>query len=112
MSASVSELKFSNSSKEMGEFHSKAFNVFEEKDMEEYQRIRRSNNDRSTGVRIEHIQQFVKKTTVLTSSDDGDKVATTTEDLFIFVQWWEKKPAQDKGATNEEDREWHQERPA
>jgi len=107
----VTPLMAPGGKRDLGKFHVKNFNLFEADELEAYEEIRTQANDRSSGITIEHIQQFTRKTT--TVEGDGDnQIRTTTEDLYMMLQWWEKpvKPATESVEKSEAPREWSQER--
>jgi len=113
--ATVSELKTGSGGKDWGAFRVQTFNLFDSDAADEYATLRTRANDASSGVRIENIQQFSRK--MSTSQGDGeDRVVTTVEEIFIVVQYWEKKPKRDKGDTvddlTKERRVWSREREA
>lgn len=111
--AKVSDLKVGPPGKDFGSFRVETFNLFESEDADRYAELRTRAQDASSGVRIEHIQQFSRKSS--TAHGDGeDRVVTTTEELFIVVQYWERQLTRDKGDTDDDiknaRKEWSVER--
>lgn len=113
--AKVSDLKFGAPGTDRGSFHVETFNLFEQDDADNYAQLRTRANDASSGIQIEHIQQFARKTS--TAQGDGeDRVVITTEEMHIVVQYWEKPIKRDKGDSEDDvknaRREWSMEREA
>lgn len=99
--AVVTPVKFGTPGHFRGTFHSKCFNLFKDDDVVEYNELRTRAANKSSGVEIESIQQFEKKTTI-TEADGPDRIVTVTDDLYLLVQWWEKEVQKDRGDTNED----------
>lgn len=99
--AKVSDVRVAGGTAELGTFKVRMFNLFDDDDIVEYEQLRTRNNDRSTGVKIENIQQVSRKT-VIASGAGEDMTTTTTEDIHMLVQWWEKNIVRDKGDSDEE----------
>ena len=112
----VSEVKVGSSKANLGMFRAKLLNMTSADDIGEYERLRTGNNNAASGIKIERIQNVTKKTVVTECSTDGDKVTTSSEDLCVFIEWWEKPISSDKGASDEKvpdaARDWSEERPA
>ena len=99
--AKVTEVKVTGGTSNLGTFRTKLFNVFHEDQLAEYELLRGKAMDASSGVKIDHIQQLARKTTIVDREGDHERTETT-EDLFLMVQWWEKRVERDKGDSNAE----------
>lgn len=113
MGAKATAVPFGGNSKNLGTFHSKKFNIFEEDQMELYAELRTQANDASSGITIEQIREYSRKTT--THEGQGpEAIATSVEDIYLVVQYWEKKPKRKTGdsedETTEAKRSWSKER--
>jgi len=113
--AKVSEVKVTGGTSDLGVFHAKLFNVFNPDELGEYEDLRGKARDASSGVKIDHIKELTRKRVVVDREGDNERTETT-EDLYIMVQWWEKRVERDKGDSNAEinrtTRDWSLERPA
>lgn len=94
--ATVREVKFTEGKKDRGTFHAKTYNVFDQEQADDYAELRTRANDASSGISIERIEQFVRKTTVV-EGDGAERSVTTTEDMYIMVQYWEKELTREEG---------------
>lgn len=102
--AGATPLKASFGPNNLGTFKAEKFNIFDETEMEAYSELRNRANDASAGVKIEMMREYARKTT--THEGEGStSVTTTTEEIFLFVQYWEKPPKRQKGASDEENKE-------
>jgi hypothetical protein len=104
MAAKVTEVKVATGNKALGEFVVERFNMFDGDDMEKYAELRTRANDASRGINIEQIREYTRKTT--TREGEGpDCVVTTTEEIFLVVHYWTRKPIADKGDSDEDAKE-------
>lgn len=104
MTAKAKELKFSQGNKNFGDFKVEKFNLFEPQEMTEYADLRTRANDASKGIHIENIREYTRK--VVTSEGEGtDRVSTSTEDIYILVQYWEKPPKKETGDSDNDKQE-------
>ena len=92
----VTELRTGTARKDLGEFRIKKFNLFDDKDMGGYAALRSKSNDASSGIKIELIKEYSRKTTVK-EGDGEDLVVVTTEDIYLVVHYWFKEPKGSKG---------------
>lgn len=99
--ARVSEVKVGLGAKNRGKFHVKKFNLFHTEDMEKYAELRTKSNDASNGITIEQIREYSRKTTIR-DHDGEDSSVTTIEDVYLVVQYWEKKPQGKRGSADDE----------
>lgn len=91
----------------LGKFHIRRFNVSQDDDRLEYERIRTLGNKSDAGLTIENIRDLTE-TTEITDSE-GNRVRQ--DRWYIVVSWWEKdtgKPANPP----EPERGFYLERPA
>lgn len=96
-----------------GTFKVEKFSMFDEEDLQQYADLRNRANDASSGIKIEMMREYERKTT--TREGQGpDLVATTTEEIILVVHYWEKTPKLKKGDSNDEIKEaskdWSSER--
>jgi hypothetical protein len=98
--AGATPLKASFGPNNLGTFKMEKFSIFEEADLEAYSILRNKANDVSAGIKIEMMREYNRKTT----THDGD-VMTTTEEVILTVQYWEKPPKREKGDNDEENKE-------
>jgi len=98
--AKVSEVKIGGGSAHLGTFHCKTFNLFEQESMDEYADLRTRANNAASGIKIEQIREYSRKTVIREGGDDG--IVTTTEDIFLVVHYWERKPKRTKGDMEDE----------
>ena len=112
--AKVSEVKFSSGNRFKGEFVAKRFNLFEDADLTEYSKLRTEANQAGSGITIEHIREYTRKTTTC-EGEGKEQITTTTEEVFVVVQYWRKKPKR-RGESDEDKkrtrRDWSAERTA
>ena len=99
--ARVSEVKVGLGAKNRGDFRVKKFNLFNPDDMDEYAKLRTKANNASSGIAIEQIREYSRKTTIR-DHDGDDSSVTTVEDVYLVVQYWEKKPRGKKGSADDE----------
>jgi len=99
--AKATPVPFGGNSTDHGEFHSEKFNIFEEEDMVQYSALRTKANDASSGVVIEQIREYTRKTTEREGSGE-DVSVITTEDIYLVVQYWKKKPKRKNGESDDE----------
>lgn len=100
---SVKEVRVPGGTANQGDFKVRAFNLFDEDDAAAYAELRTRANDRSSGIKIEHLKEVARKETTITGSGE-DQVTTVKEDLFMMVTWWEKPIAKDRGDDDDDDR--------
>jgi len=113
MAAKASEVKVSIGGKNLGEFVVGRYNMFDDEDMDKYATLRTNANDASRGIYIEQIREYTRKKT--TRDGDGEEaMVTTTEEVFLVVHYWIKKPLLEKGDSDadvkEARRDWVKER--
>jgi len=99
--AKVTPLKASQPGKNLGEFKAKSFNLFEPDELEAYSELRTKAADLSNGIRIETIREYSRKTTK-TEGYGETQVTTTTEEIILVVQYWERPVARKKGDSDDE----------
>lgn len=85
--AKVSDVKVPSTGRHLGQFHIGRFNLFDDEDVRRYEELRTQGNDRSSGITIEHVQQFTRVVTETESTESGE-VTSRREDLYVLVQWW------------------------
>jgi hypothetical protein len=111
--AKVTIVKAGFGNKNLGTFHAVKFNMFDAEDLAKYAELRDRANDASSGIKFEMIREYSRKTTVREGQGE-DLVATTTEDIILVVQYWEKKPKRNKGDNDAElseaKKDWSDER--
>lgn len=96
----VTEVKFGSPSANLGVLRVEKFNLFEQDQLDDYADLRTRANDSSSGIRIEQIREYTKK--IVTREGDGEAaIVTTTEDVYIVVQYWEKETKSEKEETDE-----------
>ena len=97
----ATSVPFGGNARNLGEFRSEKFNIFEEEEMAKYSDLRTKANDASTGITIEQIREYSRKTT--TNEGSGESViSTSSEDIYLLVQYWTKKPKRNSGDSDEE----------
>lgn len=99
--AKVSEVKVEGSGRNLGEFRVEKFNLFEAEDMERYAELRTKANDASSGVKLEMVREYSRKTTTCEGTGE-EQITTHTEEVFLVVHYWTKKPTRDKGDSDDE----------
>jgi hypothetical protein len=104
----VSEVKVPSTGRYLGKFRVGRFNLFDEDEVRAYEELRTRGNDRSSGVTIEHVQQFTRMVTETESTGDG-QVTSRREDLYVLVQYWERPLAKEGGSESEPPRQWYAE---
>jgi hypothetical protein len=102
MAGTATPLRLSPSRVDLGKFNAKAFSIMNADELMEYQELRTKANDTSLGIKIERMQQLSRKTVVV-SGDGPDRTTTTSEEVLIFVEWWEKKPVPAQGGNDAEE---------
>lgn len=101
--AKVSEVRVSGGTSDLGTFHVQMFNIFDPDQLGEYETLRTKHSMSSaTGIKIENIREVARKTVIVDRNTDGSERTETREDVFVCVQWWEKRVERDKGDSNEE----------
>ena len=109
MGGQATPLKVPFGTEDYGTFHAEKFNMFEDADLEKYSRLRNRANDASSGIKIEMMREYTRKET----TREGDS-STTTEDIILVVQYWEKTPKRKNGDNDAEvkeaSRDWSKER--
>ena len=95
--ASVKEVKLNNPLTPLGDHHTKLFNMFREKDIAAYSLVR-TRGSRGE-IDIERIHQLSKKV-VVKEGEGEDLVVTTTDEMYMMVEWWEKDPSREDGKEN------------
>jgi len=95
MSAKATEVKYSNSAAALGDFKCEKFNLFDADEMESYGVLRTRANNASSGISIEHIREYTRKTVIREGGPEG--IVTTQDDVYLVVHYWEKKPKRTKG---------------
>jgi len=115
MAAKASEVKIGSSGRNLGDFKVGTFNIFDKDDMKEYTALRTDANDVSRGISIEQIREYTRKSTSR-EGEGPDCIVTTTEEIFLVVHYWVRKPIADKGDSDadvkEARRDWSKERVA
>lgn len=91
MTAKVTQVKAGLGAKDRGEFRVRKFNLFEEADADEYARLRTDAANAAKGITVEQIREYTRKTVIRDSDPDGHDSVTTVEEIFLVVQYWEKK---------------------
>lgn len=85
----------------LGSFKAKMFNMFNDDHVVEYEDLRTKAQNPASGIAIDNIKEYVKKTS--TSETEGDStIKSVVEELYMFVQWWEKQVEPKRGDTNAE----------
>lgn len=103
--AKVTELKVGTGGKLLGIFYCEEFNMFEKDGRERYADFRNRSNDNSTGIKIELMREYARKTTTTETMEGGTVVSTTTEEIILLVHYWEKPPTRTRGENSDEDEE-------
>ena len=107
--AQATPLKVPYGTADYGTFHAEKFNMFEPEELLLYADLRNRANDASSGIKIEMMREYTRKET----TRDGDS-STTTEEIILVVQYWEKTPKRNKGDNDAEVKEaskdWSNER--
>ena len=112
MAGKATPLSATFGKKDLGTFHAEKFNLMEDEGLEAYAKLRNRANDASEGVTIEMMREYTRKST--TREGEGNKaIMTTTEDIFLLVNYWVKSSKRQKGETDAEIQEakpdWSQE---
>jgi hypothetical protein len=99
----------------LGVFKVGVFNLFIEPERAAYEELRTKAKDPSTGIKIEHLQQFTRVVTEI--EDRGDKAVTSKrEDLYMLVQYFERTTTSvdrpTEAAENRSPRDYYVEREA
>jgi len=87
--AKVSAVRVGFGRADRGEFRCKHFNLFDEEQSNLYAELITQANDASSGITIEHIREYSRKTTVR-EGDGQEQIVTTTEEIVLVVQYWYK----------------------
>jgi len=87
--AKVTRLKAGFGRADRGEFKVEKFNLFEDEGMAGYADLVTRSNDASSGVSIDHIKEYSRKTTTREGGGE-DQIVTTTEEIYLVVQYWLK----------------------
>jgi hypothetical protein len=108
-------LKAPFGAKNHGKFHIEKFNMFHEDDLEKYAELRNRANDTANGIKIEMMREYTRRTTTVDGQGET-QVTTSSEEIILVVQYWEKAPKRAKGDNDEElkeaTKEWSTERSA
>ena len=102
--AGATPLKAPFGKKNHGTFRVEKFSMFEEDDLERYAELRNRANDASSGIVIEMMREYSRKTTDREGQGNDQRV-TTTEEIILVVQYWEKTPRRKKGDNDAEIKE-------
>ena len=89
MPAKIKAVPFGGDKKDRGKFNIRGFNLFVKEDVTEYEDLRTKATDNASGIVIDNVREFTRKVTTREGQGE-DQIVTTTEELFIFVQWWKK----------------------
>jgi len=105
--AGATPLKASFGPNNLGKFKAEKFNMFDDAELESYSELRNRANDVAAGVKIEMMREYTRRTTTR-DGDGATAVQTTTEEVILVVQYWEKPPVREKGDNDEEYEEAHE----
>ena len=98
--AKVTQVKAGFGPRNHGVFRVEKFSMFEDDDLIRYAELRNRANDASTGVKIEMMREYSRKTTHK-EGGGNDQVIVTTEEVILVVQYWENSPKSVKGEKDE-----------
>lgn len=104
MAATARPLKAGVGARDLGTFRAEKFSLFESDDLERYAELRNKANDASSGIKIETMREYSRKTTCREGSGN-DQTVTTSEEIILLVQYWENPPKRNKGDSDEEIKE-------
>jgi hypothetical protein len=112
----VSDVRVAGRGRSLGTFHIQMFNLFVEAERAAYAELRTKDNDRTSGITIEHVREFTRVVTETASGGEG-QTTTRREDLYVLVSYWEKPASETIGKVTELTesklpREWYLERDA
>jgi hypothetical protein len=98
--ATVTPVKFDNNAKPRGVFKVARFNMFEdgEAGIDGYADFRNQMADATKGIVHEHTREYSRKTVVC----DSEGGSTTTEEIILVVQYWEKPVKRHKGESSDD----------
>lgn len=99
--AKVTRLKAGLGRKNKGTFHCERFNLFDDEGSASYADLMTRAQNAASGITIEHIREYSRKTTIR-EGDGAEQVVTTTEEIILVVQYWEKPKKKRPGGTDEE----------
>jgi len=115
MAAKATPLRAAFGPQNHGQFRVQKFSMFEEDDLERYAEFRNRANQAANGIKMELMREYSRKTTVVEGSGE-EQVRTTSEEIVLVVQYWEKTPERQKGDNDEElteaKKDWSTERSA
>ena len=97
--AKVTKLKAGLGRVDRGTFKCVKFELFDETGADSYADLMTRANDASSGITIEHIREYSRKSTVREGSGQ-DQVVTTKEEIVLVVQYWQKDKKKKKGGTH------------
>ncbi len=99
--AKVSRLRAGIGRPNRGTFKCEKFELFDDAGSDAYAELMTKANNASSGITIEYIREYSRKTTIREGSGQ-DQVVTTTEEIILVVQYWQKAKKKKKGETDEE----------
>ena len=115
MSGKATPLRAAFGTQNLGKFHAEKFSLFEVEDLERYADLRNRANEAANGIKIEMMREYTRRTTVVEGSGEG-QITTSSEEIVLVIQYWEKAPKRQKGDNNDEledaKKEWSTERSA
>jgi len=101
MTAKATLLRVPGAGKNLGDFKCRHYNLFDEDELAAYAELRQQDSDPSSGIKIAHMREFIRK--VRDEEYDGDSKTVHEEEFpHVYVEWWEKKPKLKKGDNYEE----------
>lgn len=101
MAAKATPVRTGFGPKDLGEFTVERFNMFDGDGAEKYAELRNKANDLSSGIKIEMVREYSRKT-VVREGQGEDQVTTTKDEIWLVVHYWVKKPKRNKGDSDEE----------
>jgi hypothetical protein len=99
--AKVAPLRAGLPGKPQGVFKVEKFSMFEAEGLEAYANLRNRAADATSGIKIELMREYSRKTTE-TSGEGDSQVFTTTEEVILVVHYWEKPVVRKKGDSDDE----------
>lgn len=94
--AGATPLRLGFGNKNHGTFKVEKFNLFDDIDLGRYAELRNRANDASTGVVIESMREHTRKTTEREGQGNDQRI-TTSEEVVLVIEYWEKTPKRKKG---------------
>lgn len=94
--AKVTPLRAAFGTQNLGEFKAVNFSMFNEEDLAKYAALRNRANNAANGINIEMMREYSRKSTVIEGSGEG-QVTTSSEEIVLVVQYWEKAVKSQKG---------------